>query len=71
MHTFSIQAHEVANKHSYPMVNLFFLFSTEKLKPVDITKMYGALDLGGGSVQITIPIDGKVTFPRLYHANRN
>ena len=53
------------------MVNLFFLFSTEKLKPVDVTKMYGALDLGGGSVQITIPIDGKVTFPRLYHANRN
>jgi len=34
-------------------------YLTEKLKPVDVSKMYGALDLGGGSVQITIPLNGK------------
>ena len=38
------------------------VFSTEKLKPVDVSKMYGALDLGGGSVQITIPLNGKVPY---------
>lgn len=38
----------------------FCSFRTDKLKPVNVNKMYGALDLGGGSVQITIPLDEKV-----------
>ncbi|XP_065052125.1 ectonucleoside triphosphate diphosphohydrolase 5-like isoform X2 [Rhopilema esculentum] len=34
-------------------------YLSEKLKPLEVNKMYGALDLGGGSVQITLPMDDK------------
>ena len=42
-----------------PFISFFFI-SLEKLKPFEVNKMYGALDLGGGSVQITLPMDDKV-----------
>lgn len=34
-------------------------YLTKKLRSLNVNKMYGALDLGGGSVQITIPLDEK------------
>ena len=40
---------------------LYWLFAG-KLTPKEVNKMYGALDLGGGSVQITLPMDDKVTY---------
>ena len=38
----------------------FLLSDVGKTKEYDVSHMYGALDLGGGSIQITFPLPDKV-----------